>query len=95
MSARVPIASIAINGRETLRVCLLEFRSVQHCGIRRYDSAGFPSRDGVDLPVEHLLALQAAIDAAVLKAGELGLLPKPHKKPAKTRTTRTSAPRSP
>lgn len=82
MSKPHPIAVIAKNSREEVRVCLDEFAGHQLVDIRTYAdySAGVvemrgPTKKGVSLAVEKLPDLIAAFEAARTEAIRRGLLP--------------------
>ncbi len=74
MALPITFSTILKNSREQVRVNLKEHLGHQSIDLRIYDAAGFPTKSGVNLQVSHLPALRDAIDAAIVKAVELGLL---------------------
>jgi hypothetical protein len=74
MAPPITVFTILKNSREQVRVNLKEHLGHQLIDLRIYDAGGFPTKSGVNLQVSHLPALREAIDAAIIKAAELGLL---------------------
>jgi hypothetical protein len=75
------ISTIQKNSRETVRVALDEFRGVQLIDIRvvvdGHSGVPVPTKKGVNLKIELLPELVAALQAAELEARRLGLLTEP------------------
>lgn len=74
MAHPIIVFTILKNSREQVRVSLKEYHGHQLIDLRIFDSGGFPTKSGVSLQVSHLPALREAIDIAITKAAELGLL---------------------
>ena len=74
MALPITVFTIPKNSREQVRVNLKKHLEQQLVDLRIYDAGGFPTKSGVNLQVVHLPALREAIDAAIIKAAELGLL---------------------
>ncbi|PVE20395.1 hypothetical protein DC522_32615 [Microvirga sp. KLBC 81] len=74
MTVRVSIFTIIKNTQEQVRVGLTDYRGHQLIDLRIYDAQGFPTKSAISLQVSHLPALREAIDAAIIKASELGIL---------------------
>jgi hypothetical protein len=72
------IAQWELNSRESLRVELHEFKGVQIIGIRKWfpaaNGAMAPGKDGINLNLKHLPRLAAAVNDALSKALEDGLI---------------------
>jgi hypothetical protein len=74
------VATFGKNSREMVRVALTQFRGVKLISIRvwvpRRDGSGtIPTRAGIDMRVEKLPELRAAIVEAEAQARAAGLLP--------------------
>jgi hypothetical protein len=74
MALPITVFTILKNSREQVHVSLKEYRGHQLIDLRIFDAGGFPTKSGVNLQVTHLPALREAIDVAITKAAELGLL---------------------
>jgi hypothetical protein len=78
MSEPAIIAEWELNGRESLRVELHEFKGTQIIGIRKWFSGSngsmAPGKDGINLSLKHLPRLAAAVNDALSKAREDGLI---------------------
>jgi Transcriptional Coactivator p15 (PC4) len=78
MSEPVIIAQWELNSRESLRVELHEFKGVQIVGIRKWfpaaSGAMAPGKDGINLNLKHLPRLAAAVNDALSKARQQGLI---------------------
>jgi hypothetical protein len=77
-SQPVVIAEWALNSRESLRVELSEFRGTQLIGIRKWFAAAndamAPGKHGINLSLKHLPRLAAAVNDALSRALEDGLI---------------------
>lgn len=76
----VPIATIPRNAREELRISLTEFKGTRYFDLRIFaEFAGEtkvrgPTKTGITCSFEHLPELARAVQAAEVKARELGLI---------------------
>jgi hypothetical protein len=79
MSEPTIIAEWELNGRESLRVELHEFKGTDIVGIRKWfpsSSGGMaPGKDGINLSLKHLARLAAAVNDALATARAQGKLP--------------------
>jgi Transcriptional Coactivator p15 (PC4) len=77
-SQPVIIAQWELNSRESLRVELNEYRGTQLIGIRKWFAGASgvmtPGKSGINLSLKHLPRLAAAINDALSKAREEGLI---------------------
>jgi hypothetical protein len=77
-SQPIVIAEWALNSRESLRVELHEYRGTQLIGIRKWfagaNGAMTPGKSGINLNLKHLPRLAAAVNDALSKAQEDGLI---------------------
>jgi|SRR5450631_1000150 hypothetical protein len=75
----VVVAEWELNKRESLRVELHEFKGTQLIGIRKWfvgsGGAMTPGKSGINLSLKHLPRLAAAVNDALSKAREDGLIP--------------------
>jgi Transcriptional Coactivator p15 (PC4) len=78
MSEPVIIAQWELNSRESLRVEIHEYRGTQLIGIRKWFAAEngvmAPGKHGINLSLKHLPRLAAAVNDALSKAREDGLI---------------------
>jgi hypothetical protein len=78
MSESLTIAQWELNSRESVRVELLEFKGTQLIGIRKWFAGAngtmAPGKSGINLNLKHLPRLAAAVNDALLKAQEDGLI---------------------
>jgi hypothetical protein len=72
------IAEWQLNSRESVRVELHEFKGTKLIGIRKWFTAAngamAPGKHGINLGLKHLPRLAAAVNDALLKAREEGLI---------------------
>jgi len=77
-SQPVIIAQWELNSRESLRVELHEYRGTQLIGIRKWfagaNGAMAPGKSGINLSLKHLPRLAEAVNEALSKALEDGLI---------------------
>lgn len=77
-SQPVIIAQWELNSRESLRVELHEYKGTQLIGIRKWFAGASgvmtPGKSGINLSLKHLPRLAAAINDALSKAREEGLI---------------------
>jgi hypothetical protein len=77
-SQPVIVAQWELNSRESVRVELHEFKGTQLIGIRKWfagaNGAMAPGKSGINLNLKHLPRLAAAVNDALSKAREDGLI---------------------
>jgi len=77
-SEPVIIAQWELNSRESLRVEFHEYKGIQLIGIRKWfagaNGAMMPGKSGVNLSLKHLPRLAEAVNEALSKAREDGLI---------------------
>jgi hypothetical protein len=78
MSEPVIIAQWELNRRESVRIEIHEFKGTQLICIRKWfaaaDDTMAPGRHGINLSLKHLPQLAAAVNDALSKAREEGLI---------------------